>query len=313
MTDPADRPEGAPADSAASEPTAPTDPSASPASADTAAPSAPVESVAPLPPAVVESAASASPRPRRRGRRILIGVVAAVVVVLIALVVVAETAGRAVAAGVVRDKVVAALDQDPSSRVDVDLGGGSLVLQALGGEVDRVKVDLPEARVANVTGPLRLEAQGVPIRGGGAADSVTATFVVGKEQAAGFADYFQNAGFDSVVFAGDHVELGASLSLLGQRIPVAVDLSVGAAGGALVFTPTTVNLGGTAIDLADVADSPFGSALGKYLGPKTYCVNEQLPAGIGLQSAVMKGGDVTLRFGGRDVALAGGSAKGACS
>ncbi|GAB3408370.1 hypothetical protein GCM10027515_25560 [Schumannella luteola] len=288
MTDPADRPAGAPADDGAPTPSAPA------VSSPSLEPSTP-------------------PRARRRGRRILIGVIAAIVVVLVALVIVAETAGRSIAAGVVREKVVAALDQDPDSRVDVDLGGGSLVLQALSGQVDRVTVDLPDAKVAAVTGPLHLEASGVPIRGGGTADRVAATFTVDSEQAAGFSDYFRSAGFDSVTFAGDRARLGTSLSLLGQRIPVSVDVGVGAAGGALVFTPTTVDIAGSSIDLADVADSPFGGALAKYIGPKTYCVNEQLPNGIGLQSAVMKGGDVTLRFGGRDVALAGGSAKGACS
>ncbi|TPW70666.1 DUF2993 domain-containing protein [Schumannella sp. 10F1B-5-1] len=262
------------------------------------------------PVATAEAPAPGSPR-RRRPRALI--VVAAIVVVMIVLVIVAEFAGRAVAAGYVRDRVVSALDLTSSQRVDVDLGGGSILLQALAGRADRVVVEVPDAKIAGVTGPLSLTASGIPIRGGGAAERVAARFVIEKEQEAGFQSYFQRAGFDSVAFDGDRVEIASSLSLLEQSIPVQIDLSLGADGGALVFTPTTVHLGGEAIELAEVADSPFGPALERYIGPKTFCVNEQLPAGIGLRSAVMKDGDITLRFAGDDVALAGGAAKGTCS
>ena len=99
--------------------------------------------ILPVEPARPDPGPVAPPR-RRRGAIIAAIVVAGVLVLGIVALLVAEAIAKDYARDYVRDRMVAVLGLSADAEVTVDLGSGSIILQALAGRVDAVEVTAPE-------------------------------------------------------------------------------------------------------------------------------------------------------------------------
>lgn len=102
------------------------------------------------------------PRKRHRGRRALIAILV-ILVLLIAGFFVGDYFAKKAAASYVQQQVATALDLSSTKPVSVNLGSGSILLQALSGRIDTVDVSVDPLVVNGLSGTATLTATGVPL------------------------------------------------------------------------------------------------------------------------------------------------------
>src|ERR1700712_5181753 len=99
-------------------------------------------------------------RKRHRGRRALI-VLLGIVVILVAAFFVGDYFAKQYATDYVRDKVASSLGLPSSAPVTVDLGAGSILLQAATGRINNVHVTVNPIVLDGLAGTATLMAHGV--------------------------------------------------------------------------------------------------------------------------------------------------------
>jgi hypothetical protein len=102
------------------------------------------------------------PRKKYRGRRALV-ILLVIVVVLVAGFFVADYFAKKFATDYVRTQIASALGLPSSAPVTVDLGSGSILLQAATGAIDHVTVDVNPIVLDGLSGSATLVATGVPL------------------------------------------------------------------------------------------------------------------------------------------------------
>jgi hypothetical protein len=127
------------------------------------------------------------PKKRRRlvGWLIALG---ALVVLLVIGYFVAEQAARSYAADRIHDELASAFDLDADHPMQIDLGGGSLLLQAASGTVDNVDVAIDDVPLGDITGDITLAAAGIPLDTDLPVDTVAATATVDEANVAKLRD-----------------------------------------------------------------------------------------------------------------------------
>jgi hypothetical protein len=258
----------------------------------------PVEPVQPEPAPV-----DAPPKPKRRGWIIALIVVAAVVVLGIVAFFVAEALAKDYARGYVRDRIVEVLNLPADAEVDVDLGGGSIILQALSGRVDQVDVDVPEVALGDLTGAVRLHAEGVPLDEMQPVDVLGIDFAIGADDLTALG---QNAeeGAPTFEFAEGEVLLSGEFAVFGATIPLRLSFEPSAADGDLVLTPTSIMLGSETFESGD-DDSFFGQILSGLFQPQNLCIAASVPQALVLTDATIDDAELVLAFTGDGAAFGG--------
>ena len=246
--------------------------------------------------------------PRRRRRRWPIVLVVLVVVVAL-LAVAGEYGARQYADGYVRDRIAEPLGARPAD-VDVDLGDGSLLLQALSNHLSVVTATTDDARIAGLDGRVDLTVRNVSITDR-RAGAVRAEIAVPNQKALK-ALVQKTVDVDAVAFRSGGLRVTKRISILGRSIDIVETLSVGASGGRVVFTPRRLTVAGARVDLDGIRRGPLASALSGFTKKQSTCVNQSLPAGVTLLSARVDGSTLQLVAGGIQVALSG-SSHGSCS
>jgi len=102
------------------------------------------------------------PRKKNRGRRPLI-VLLVVVIVLIAGFFVADYFAKKYAESYVRDQIASSLGLPSTAPVTVDLGSGSILLQAATGRITDVTVRINPIVLDGLAGSATMTAHGVPL------------------------------------------------------------------------------------------------------------------------------------------------------
>jgi hypothetical protein len=257
----------------------------------------PVEPVQPEP-APVE----APPKPKRRGWIIALIVVAVVVVFGIVAFFVAEALAKDYARGYVRDRIVEVLNLPDDAEVDVDLGGGSIILQALTGRVDQVDVDVAEVALGELTGAVRFHAEGVPLDEASPVDVLRIDFAVGADDLTALGQATdENA--PTFQFVEGEVLLSSEFAVFGATIPLSLTLEPSAADGDLVLTPTSITISGETIDPGD--DSFFGQILSGLFQPQNLCIAASVPQALVLTDATIDDAELVLAFTGDGAAFGG--------
>ena len=249
---------------------------------------------------------SVASAPRRRRRWPIVLVV--VLVVLALLVVAGEAVARQAATGYVRDSIAEPLGVRPSD-LNVDLGGEPVLLQGLRGRVTVVTATTDRARLAGVTGSIRLVARSVGVADR-EAGSIRAEIAVPNQRALTTL-VSGSVPVDSVAFRSGGVRVTKTVSILGRSLDLAETLAVSTDGGRIVFTPQRLTVGGADVDLGGVRRGPLASVLGGIADPQSRCIDSALPAGLGLKSARIDGSTLRLVASGIQVRLTGG-ARGSC-
>jgi hypothetical protein len=268
----------------------------------------------PLPtpiPAPVPAAA-----PAKRTRKIWPFVLIAVVlVVLVVGFFIADAAAKSYAQDQIKQKVVAALGIDPKTDVQVKLGGGSVLLQALGGKLSTVDMTIPRLVFGDLVGAATMHATQVPITGTAPLQKLGITYRVSEKNVGVLASDLSGMKLDTVTLEQPEIVANASFSVFGFGIPVGLGLTPSASKGELVFTPTSILVSGQKFTAKQLFATPGLSGLAKQLlKQQTFCVAQYLPQALTVTSVKVAGHQLVMTISGDGQAL-GGSAfgtKGTC-
>lgn len=285
------------------EPIQPTSGSNSPTSTATAV--LPAETV------VIEAAP-----PKKKRRWWILAVVLGVVAVLLVVgFVVGDAFAKRYAADYVRGKIIEVLALDPATPVDVDLGGGSVILQAIRGSIDEVTVDIDQLAFGDVTGSAVLTAADVPLDSSKPVGQLGIQVTVSEENVQKLAGFMSGTELKSIELRDGLIRVATEFNLIFFTIPVSVDLAPSAAEGGIAFEPQTILLGDEPISVADLRNSPEFSALaGSLLNTQVFCVASYLPKALAIDDVDVVGTDLVVSINGDGAALGGPdlSTKGTC-
>lgn len=264
--------------------------------------------------AVIEREVEPPKKKRRFGWLIALLVVA---VLLVVGFFVGDSIARQYATDLVRDRIIEVLKLDKNTDVAVDLGGGSILLQALAGSVNDVTVDVPELTFGEISAAATLTAGGVPLDTSKPVEKLGITVTVTEEQAQALKSFLSGIELKSIELGKGVISVATDFDVLGfLSIPVAVDLAPSATPGGISFEPKTIVLDGNEISVADLTANPLVSALaGQLLQSQTFCVAEYLPQALTIQDVDVIGEELVIQINGDGTALGGSaiSTMGVCS
>lgn len=243
------------------------------------------------------------PKKKRRGWIIALVVVGALIVLGVVAFLVAEAIAKDYARDYVRAKLVEVLQLPADAEVDVDLGGGSIILQALAGRIQTVDVDVPDATFGALTGTLRLHGEGVPLDETAPVDTLRIDFAIGADDLAALSE--DPATAPTFSFEGEQVALGSEFELFGAVIPIGLTLDPSVAEGALVLTPTSLTIGEQTFEAGSEDGSFLGQIASALLQPQTLCIAGSVPQALVLEEAAIDGDELVLTFHGDGAALGG--------
>jgi hypothetical protein len=226
---------------------------------------------------------------------------------LVAAFFVADSYVRDYAKDYVRERIVEVLGLDANAAVDVDLGPGSIILQALTGAIDEVSVDLEKLAFGDVIGDATLVATGVPLDGTQPVDTLQIEATIGEESVRSLAGFLSGLELESIELEEGIIAIGTEFSVFGLfTIPVGVDLLPSAVEGGISFDPQTVTLGQDDISVADLRNNPELSGLaGQFLASRDFCVAEYLPEALVVDGVAVVGSNLVVSINGDGVALSG--------
>lgn len=243
--------------------------------------------------------------PRRRRRLGWLIALAIVLVVIVAGFFIADAVVRQLATGYVRDRVVEVLKLDPATPVDVDLGAGSILLQAASGSLDEITVHAGEITFGEITGEAQLVATAVPLERSRPVGTLAITVTVTEENVRKLASFISASELKSIDLRDGVVRVGAEFNVIFFVIPVSVDLVPSAVEGGISFDPTTIILGEEEISVQDLRDSPeFRALAGQLLDSRDFCVASYLPQALSIADVDVVGTDLVVVIDGDGTALA---------
>ena len=265
------------------------------------------ESTAPArvaPDAAGVAADASAPQPRRRGRRVIIGILITLLALAVLAVIgwfVAESVLRQVAVDRVREVVVNGLGVNPD-QVAVEVGGGPIVPQLLSGALERVEIDLDTMQVGAVSGAATLIAEGVPLAEGAAIERVVATVTMPSSAIAELAAIATGLPADAISVGENTVSVTSEFDVFITKVLVGVELRPSAVDGAIALEPVGVMLGDASITADELRSTPFiGAAASDLLQTRILCVADTLPASLGLTDLRIVGGELTVTLRGTAV------------
>jgi len=248
----------------------------------------------------------APPKKKRRGWIIALIVVAILLLLGFIAFLVGDGWAKDYARDYVRTRVIAVLGLPDDARVDVELGGGSIILQALAGRIDSVDVTVPEATFGALTGAVELHAEGVPLAETSPVDVFRVKFSVDEKDLVAIAGSLSGLTLDSIELEEPEIVVSSAFNVFGIPFPLGMTLEPSAVDGALVFTPTSVTVAQNTFAADDIlADPLFGPFARDLLKQQTVCIAANLPQALVITGAEVDGDKLVLGFTADGAALGG--------
>lgn len=269
-----------------------------PADAETAV----VVAEAPAEAAPVEAA---PPKRKRRGWLIALIVVGVLVVLGVVAFLIADAVAKDYAKDYVRARIVEVLRLPADADVAVDLGGGSMILQALAGRVDTVDVEVPDAAFGDLNGRLELHAEGVPLDAAAAVDVLGVEFSLAAEDLAALSQGEDTETAPDFAIVDGELTLSSEFELFGVMLPWGLAAVPSAADAELVLTPTRLTIGEATFTAGEDDDSFLGLIAQALLQPQSLCVASEVPQALTLVDAAVAGEELVLSFRGDGASLGG--------
>jgi hypothetical protein len=251
----------------------------------------------------------------RRKRKVWPWVLGGFVVLIAVALVAVDALARGFAEDLIATQAADVLDVPPGSSVDVRIGGGSVLLQAVSGGLEHVEVRVGDYPVGPLVGDLTLTAEGVPFDMAQPTETITVRYDVPEEALAAISGSLSGVPIDSVTLEAPEVVANGSLSLLGLTLPLGLGLTPAAVDGALAFSPTSARIGDATIEASALASDPiWGGLAGTVLRQQTVCIADQLPAALTMTTVEVQGDVLRIEFDGSGQALDGGgfTTRGTC-
>lgn len=253
--------------------------------------------------------------PRKRRRWALV-TGAIVLVVLLVGFFVADAAAKSYAQDQIKARLMSALGLPPSADVSVDLGPGSILLQALTGSVSAVDVSVPKLAFGALVGAASIHATKVPFDTSKPLDALTVTYTVTQQDLGVLAKNLSGVDVSAVTLKAPEIVANASVTVFGAKVPITLGLQPSVSAGRLAFTPTTVGAAGQTFTAEQLKASPiFGGLARNLLTQQSFCVAQYLPKGLTATSVTVVGSNLVLTFTGNGATLGGAdfSTKGSCA
>lgn len=262
--------------------------------------------------------------PKIRPKRRWVGMTIALLVffaLIVATLVIGEKLGRDFVGGVLKDQISGALGVESEDGIEVDLGSGSLIAQALSGGLEGVQITADAVPIGGATAGVVLSATGVPLDPGGSIGAISATVVLDKDALLALSTGLTDAPVSSVEFVDGAIVLATTTAAFGQELPATVTLvpSAGkvedASDGTVAFTVSAMTVNGEAVDVAAAQAGAYGPGATAAATPRALCVAEFLPAALTLNEVTVAGDTLVLGLSGKNVPLSGGglASKGDCA
>ncbi|MBH0131443.1 LmeA family phospholipid-binding protein [Salinibacterium sp. NK8237] len=248
-----------------------------------------------------EPEAKSRPRRRRWIWWLVLGIVAIILIIGVILV---ETVGRTIATGLVRDEIASSLNLESIDGVAVDLGPGSLIVQALTGGLDVVTIDVDSFEVNGLESSVSVVATGVPVVTSNPVDTLSMDVSIAGSEVSKLATTLSGTGLDSIELNGSAIRVSTVFEVFFIQIPVAVDLVPVAAGDAIAFEPESVILGDEQISVADLQANALVSGLaGSLLSSQEFCVASSLPTALTIDSVAIADDTLLIQLSADGIAL----------
>ncbi len=246
--------------------------------------------------------AAQPPRKRRRWGWIVALIV--VVALLIAAFFVADALARRYATGYVRDQIIQAMNLDPATPVDVDLGTGSLLLQAATGGINDVTVTIEEMAFGALTGSMVITASNIPLDSSRPVETLDIFVTFNESDVQKLAGYLSGIELNSIELSDGLITVDTEFSLLFVSVPVSVGLAPSASDGGISFEPQTITLADNEISVQDLRDNPlFSSLAGDLLSSRDFCVATYLPSALTVTQVDVADSTLVVTLNGDGVAL----------
>ena len=253
-------------------------------------------------------------RRRHPVRRLVVAII--VILVLVALFFVADAVARSYATNYVREQVASSLGLGSDAPVAADLGGGSILIQAATGHINNVDVTVDPLGVAGLEGSARLTATDVPLDQASPASSVTlAVTVPATTVTKAVAGIPQLKPFNpKVAIVNGKVDVAASLSIFGIRVPLGLVVTPGVTAGHPTFVVDSIKASGATISASTL--NTYLPGIKDYLNTgSSLCIANALPKAFELKSVSLTSTSLVYTLGAQNVALNSSalSQKGTCS
>jgi hypothetical protein len=255
------------------------------------------------------------PRRKRRGQRAII-VLLVIVVVLVAAFFVGDYFAKKYATSYVRDEVVMLLGLPSTAPVTVDLGSGSILLQAATGQINDVNIAIDPIVLDGLSGSATLTAHGVPLNQTSPVKTLDVSVSVPTSTVSAAISRVPSLKSlkPTVTIAGKRVAVAGTLYVFGFPQSIGVTLTPTVTKGVPGYTIDTATLDGATVT---------GSVLDRYLPGLTallesgssLCIANDLPKAFTLTGIAVHGQSIVSTFTGDGVELnaAALSERGTCS
>lgn len=243
------------------------------------------------------------PGKNHRRRRALV-VLVVVVLVLVAGFFVADYFAKQYAANYVRDQVASSLGLPSTAPVTVDLGAGSILLQAAGGSISDLTIGVSPLVLDGLSGSATLTAHGVPLNQTTPVQSLDVkVFIPASTITTAISRIPSLAALKPVVtISGQHVEVTGTVSVFGFPQSIGATLLPKVSAGEPSFSIESATFDGVSVS---------SSALDRYLPGVTsllesgtpLCIASSLPKAFVLTAVSLKGHSLVSDFTGNGVEL----------
>lgn len=216
-------------------------------------------------------------------------VVGIVVVLLVAAWFAAEQIARGLLISTVRSETIAALELPADQQLDVDVPG-QVLPQLIAGRLNELSLSSNNVTLGPISGAVQVHATGVPIRGGDAAESASATLTLDEEQLRALLATVDGLPAATVTIEQPAVRLETELQVI-ATVPIGVSLVPSASGGDLLLTPTSITIAGAEIPAEALVDQ-FGAIARTVVRDWNVCLAQYLPTGVVLSDVAVEGAHV---------------------
>lgn len=242
------------------------------------------------------AAAWAQPTPEKPRRRRWVWWIGAAVVIVLA--VVAWIAGEQIARGIIertiREQAITQLSLPADQQIDVDVAS-PVLLPLLVGNLAEVRVASDDVPIGDLTADIVVEAQDVPIHGGGDWSGAYATVTIDEAQLQQLLATVEEFPAETVEIDAPDVAVTFELDAVLTTVPVGVALTPRAENGDLVLTPTSLRLAGAQIS-AEAILRQFGAIASTVVRDWDVCVAQYLPAAMRLTGVAVEPDAVVADF-----------------
>ena len=253
------------------------------------------------------------PRRKRKGLRWLIALLVVAVIVVVGLFV-GEHFARVYADNYVRERITETLTVADPDAIGVDLGDGSIIVQAIAGTIDNARVTVPKVTVGDLTGNAVATATAIPLDSTKPVGSLKIGFSVPEKNLSGLTKTLGGDVQLDITLKDGTVQIASDLKVLSAVIPIAVGLEPSAKDGNLVFVPKSFDINGQSITADALQASPFGNITERFLQDQSVCVASYLPKALVLDKVTVTDSALSIVLDGDGAVLGSDdlSTKGTC-